>query len=196
MFTDEFKTIEARAEATITDRGSRFIAVIAPADTAEKAENFISRLKEEYPDVLDFVYAMRIGLEPNRVTDSKGSGHFGPVILDILESQEITNSVLVVMREAQDTSGKGPSDQAYRDAGLNALRRSKVVTRILYDVLQFQISHDDLEVVSRLIADHRGKIIQTVSEPLLMLSVKIRKIQSEALTKILVDATHGRTSVL
>ncbi|MBL7962166.1 YigZ family protein, partial [bacterium] len=109
MFTDEFKTIEARAEATITDRGSRFIAVIAPADTAEKAENFISRLKLEYPNVLDFVYAVRIGLEPNRVTDSKGSGHFGPVILDILESQEITNSVLVVMREAQDKSGKGPS---------------------------------------------------------------------------------------
>ncbi|MBL7995584.1 YigZ family protein [bacterium] len=194
MFSDEFKTVETRAEAVISDRGCRFIGVIVPADTMEKADVFIQTLRQEYPDLLDCVYAVRLGLQPDRTLRSNGS--VGHVILNILEAEDITNALLAVVREAQDISPKSASDQAYRDAGLNAVRRSKVVTRILYDVLQFQISRDDLETVSRLITDHRGKIIQTVSEPDLILSVKIRKIQSEALKKILVDATHGRTSAL
>ena len=113
-----------------------------------------------------------------------------------MENEDITNAALAVVREAQDNSPKSASDQAFRDAGLNALRRSKVVTRILYDVVRFQISRDDLETVSRLVTDNRGKVVQTFNEPDLVLSVKIRKIQTDALKKILKEATHGRTKVL
>ncbi len=196
MFTDEFKTIEARAEAVITDRGCRFIGVIAPIDSAEKAEIFVKRLKQEHPDLLDCVYAIRLGLGSDRTVRTEGSERFGPLILNILENEDITNAALAVVREAQDNSPKSASDQAFRDAGLNALRRSKVVTRILYDVVRFQISRDDLETVSRLVTDNRGKVVQTFNDPDLTLSVKIRKIQSDALKKILTDATHGRTKVL
>jgi putative IMPACT (imprinted ancient) family translation regulator len=196
MFTDEFKTIEARADAVITDRGCRFIAVITPVDTEEKAEAFVKHLKDEHSDALDCIYAIRLGLESDRTAKYEGSDKFGAVILNILETEDVTNVVLAVVREAQDTPPKSASEQAFRDAGLNALRRSKVVTRILYDLLRFQISRDDLETVSRLITDNRGKVVQTVNEPDLVISVKIRKIQSEALKKILTDATHGRTKVL
>lgn len=196
MFADEYKTIEARAEAVITDRGCRFIAVIAPVDSAEKADKFITNLKKEHLDALDYVSAVRVGLEKDRIVRTEGSDRFGPIISDVLESKDITNVVLAVIREAQDKSPKAASDQAYRDAGLNALRRGKIVTRILYDVTEFQISRDDLEIVSHLVADNRGKVVQTVNEPNLVISVKIRKIQSDALKKILVDATHGRTKVM
>lgn len=196
MFTDEFKTIEARAEAVITDRGCRFIGVIAPVDSAEKAEALVKKLKEEHPDLLDCVLAVRLGLESDRTVRTEGSERFGPVILNILETEDVTNVALAVVREAQDNSPKSASEQAFRDAGLNAVRRSKVVTRILYDVVRFQISREDLEMISRLITDNRGKVVQTLNEPDLVLSVKIRKIQSDALKKILNDATHGRTKVL
>lgn len=194
MFTDEFKTIESRAEAVIADRGCRFIGVIVPVDTMEKADAFVQNLKEEHPDLLDCVYAVRLGLESDRTLRSDGS--IGHVVLNILETEDITNAALAVIREAQDISPKSASEQAFRDAGLNAVRRAKVVTRILYDVLRFQISHDDLETVSRLITDNRGKVVQTVNDPDPVLTVKVRKIQSDALKKILVDATHGRTTVL
>ena len=196
MFTDEFKTIDARAEAVINDRGCRFLAVIAPVDTMGKAEEFIQQLKQEHPDLLDCVYAIRLGLASDRLERTEGSGQFGPVILNILETEDVTNVVLAVVREAQDNVPKSASEQAFRDAGLNALRRSKVVTRILYDVLRFHISRDDLETVSRLVTDNRGKVVQTANTPDLVISVKIRKIQAEALEKILIEATHGRTKVV
>lgn len=196
MFTDEYKTIEAPAEASISDRGCRFLALIAPADSLQKAEEFITQLSPKHPDALDCVYAMRIGLEPERIERFGGSERFGPIVAGVLESGEVTNAVVAVLREPEENTVKDASDRAYRDAAVNVLRRAKIVTRILYDVLRFQISRDDADTVSRLIGDHRGKIVQTVHEPDLILSVKIRKIQSEDLKKILTATTQGRIKVL
>lgn len=196
MFTDEYKTIEAPAEASISDRGCRFIALIVPVDSVQKTEEFITQLRLKHSDALDCVYAMRIGLEPERIQRFGGSERFGSILLGVLESGEVTNTAVAVLREPEENTVKDASDRAYRDAAANALRRAKVVTRILYDVLRFQISLDDADTVSRLIGDHRGKIVQTVHEPDLILSVKIRKIQSEDLKKILTATTQGRIKVL
>ena len=196
MFTDEYKTIEARAESSISDRGCRFVAVIAPVDSMKKAGEFISSLQHEHSEALDLVYAIRLGLEADRIVHAEGSDRTGPVIMAVLESAEITNAVIAVLREPEGQAPKDASDQAYRDAAANALRHAKIVTRILYDTVKFQISRNDLETVSRLVTDQRGKIITTSNESDLTISVKIRKIQSEALKKILTDATHGRTKVL
>lgn len=127
MFTDEFKTIEARAEAVITDRGCRFIGVIAPIDSAEKAETFVIRLKQEHPDLLDCVYAIRLGLESDRTVRTEGSERFGPLILNILETEDITNAALAVVREAQDNSPKSASDQAFATPGLMPCAAQKLL---------------------------------------------------------------------
>jgi putative IMPACT (imprinted ancient) family translation regulator len=192
MFSDEYKTIEARAEAVITDRGSKFTGVIVPADSTMKADEWMTRLKEEFADALDHVFVSRIGLKDEVKISSGGAERIAKNITYLLEAGEITNVLLVVFREAAEKAPKSPSEQAYRDAAANALRRAKIVTRILFDIIKFQLQRDDLEMVSRLITDNRGKVVQTVSEPELVISVKIRKMQSADLKKILIDATSGR----
>lgn len=192
MFIDEYKTIETLAEAAIEDRGSKFTGVIVPADSAMKADEWMTRLKEEFAEALDHVFVSRIGLKDEVKISSGGVEGIAKNIADLLETGEITNVLLVVFREAAEKTPKNPSEQAYRDAAANAIRRAKVVTRILFDIIKFRLQHDDLEMVSRLITDNRGKVVQTVSEPELVISVKIRKMQSADLKKILIDATRGR----
>jgi hypothetical protein len=58
--------------------------------------------------------------------------------------------------------------------------------------LRFLVPRDDLEFVSRLIIDNRGKIIQTLNGPLLVVSVKVRQAQADDMKKNLADASHGR----
>ncbi len=190
MFSDEYKTVEVRAEAEISDRGSKFTGVIVPADSPEKAEVWLAKLKDEFSDAADYVFALRVGLQESRVVASGGNERTAAVVARILESEDLTNVLLAVFRRAQDS--KDPSEQAYRDAAANAVRRAKVVTRILFDVIRFQIPRDELESISRLITDNRGKVIQTVTDPEFVISVKIRKLQSEDLKRILITSTHGR----
>lgn len=196
MFIDEYQTIEARADASIEDRGSRFVGIVTPVASAEKAKQLVDTLSQEHTSMLDVATAYRIGLEPECV--AVAHGHFGAdeSLRSILESKDLTYALIVVFREAGDEDVLEPSAQAYRDAALNALRRAKIVKRILYDTLRFEVERNDLEYASRFISDQRGKIIETVNGEKVIVSVKIRKVQSEDLKKALAQAFHGRVTSL
>lgn len=192
MFVDEYQTIEARADATIEDRGSHFFGIVTPVASAEKAQQLLDAFSQEHESMLDVAMAYRIGLEPDYVTIAEGLYGADASLRSILESKDLTYAMIVVFREAGEERVLEPSVQAYRDAALNALRRAKIVKRILYDTLRFEVERTDLEYASRFIIDQRGKIIETRNGAKVLVSVKIRKVQSEDLKKALVQAFHGR----
>lgn len=194
MFTDEYQTFEGRADAVIEDRGSRFVAAVMPVDSLEKSDQWLTSFLAGHPDRLDFVAARRIGLVPERTEHSEGPKGVHEAVLAILVTKDITNALIAVVRAPADDHPLEPSDQAYRDAALNALRRAKVVKRILYDTLEFDVPREDLDRVTRLITDQRGKIIQTLNGPRLIVSVKVRKVQADELAKAVVDSMNGRVT--
>lgn len=98
---DFFYTIDKTANAEFKDRGSRFIAISFPVTTKEEVKTQIAKLKTEHPKADHFCFAYRLGLDGNDFRssdDGEPSGTAGKPILGQIDSKELTNTLIVVVR--------------------------------------------------------------------------------------------------
>lgn len=140
---DYFQTIDKTAAAEFKDRGSRFLAYVFPVDTPETFKEQLQLLKKEHPKAVHHCFAYRIGLDGNvfRVSDDgEPSGTAGRPILGQIDSKELTNIGIVVVRYFGGTLLGVPGlINAYKSAAALALQLLPIVQRpveVNYD-LQF-----------------------------------------------------------
>jgi uncharacterized YigZ family protein len=98
---DYFLTIGQNSTAEFKDRGSKFIAYAFPIETVDDFKKQLANLKKEHPKAVHHCFAYRIGLDGNnfRVSDDgEPSGSAGKPILGQLDSKQITNALIVVVR--------------------------------------------------------------------------------------------------
>lgn len=96
-----YKTIDQPALAEFKDRGSRFIAYAYPIETADDFKKHLQLLKKEHPKAVHHCFAYRIGTDGNnfRVSDDgEPSGSAGKPMLGQIDSKEVTNVAVIVVR--------------------------------------------------------------------------------------------------
>ena len=101
LFSDTYKTIEKEASGLFKDRGSRFIALAIPVSGQEEIKARLEELRKEYHDARHHCYAWV--LTPDRQAwrvndDGEPSGTAGKPILGQINSRELTNIIVVVIR--------------------------------------------------------------------------------------------------
>ncbi|KYP14875.1 YigZ family protein [Flavihumibacter sp. CACIAM 22H1] len=96
-----YTTIEKQGKAEFRDRGSQFIGYAFPVTSPEQFKKELEQLKKEHPKATHHCFAYRIGLDGNsfRVNDDgEPSGSAGKPILGQIDSKELTNLGVVVVR--------------------------------------------------------------------------------------------------
>lgn len=96
-----YTTIEKSAVAEYKDRGSKFIAYAYPVETPDDFKKCLEEVKKEHPKASHHCFAFRIGLDNNvyRVNDDgEPSGTAGKPILGQIDSKQLTNILIVVVR--------------------------------------------------------------------------------------------------
>ncbi len=96
-----YKTINQPASAEFKDRGSKFIAFAFPVETPDDFKSHLQQLKKEHPKAVHHCFAYRIGTDGNnfRVSDDgEPSGTAGKPILGQIDSKEVTNVAVIVVR--------------------------------------------------------------------------------------------------
>lgn len=96
-----YTTIETRGTAEFRDRGSKFIGYAFPVTSVEDFKKNLEAIKKEHPKATHHCYAYRIGIDGNnfRVNDDgEPSGSAGKPILGQIDSKELTNVGVVVVR--------------------------------------------------------------------------------------------------
>ena len=127
MIEQEFYyTIERTGSAEFKDRGSRFIAFALPVTSTEGFKQALNEIKKEHPKATHHCFAYRIGLDGNtfRVSDDgEPSGTAGRPILGQIDSKELLNVMVVVVRYFGGTLLGVPGlINAYRSAAALALQ--------------------------------------------------------------------------
>ena len=102
MSNQEFyKTIEQPATAEYKDRGSKFIAFAYPIETVDDFKKHLKMLKKDHAKAVHHCFAYRIGTDGNnfRVSDDgEPSGSAGKPMLGQIDSKEVTNIAVIVVR--------------------------------------------------------------------------------------------------
>ena len=138
---DFYFTVEQPGAAEFKDKGSRFIACVFPLTAMEDFKKIMEQVKKEYPRASHYCFAYRIGLDGNtfRVSDDgEPSGSAGRPIFGLIESRQLTNVLVIVVRYFGGTLLGVPGlINAYRSATALVLQTIPVIQKaveIEYDL--------------------------------------------------------------
>ncbi|RAJ87856.1 putative YigZ family protein [Chitinophaga dinghuensis] len=94
-------TIDKNAVAEFKDRGSKFLAYAYPVKSAEDVKTCLLEIKKEHPKATHHCYAYRLGtdgLQYRANDDGEPSGSAGKPILGQIDSKQLTDVLVVVVR--------------------------------------------------------------------------------------------------
>jgi len=154
---NHYNTIEKPSFAEFKDRGSRFLAYAFPIQNTSDFKKRLKALKEEHPKAAHHCFAYRIGIDGNNFRagdDGEPSGSAGRPILGQIDSKEITNVAVVVVRYFGGTLLGVPGlINAYKTATSLALQLTPIITKpvlINYELqFDYTLMNDIMMVVKR-----------------------------------------------
>jgi uncharacterized YigZ family protein len=154
---NHYYTIDKPAIAEFKDRGSKFLAYAFPIQTVDDFKKRLKELKEEHPKAAHHCFAYRIGNDKNNFRssdDGEPSGSAGKPILGQIDSKELTNAAVVVVRYFGGTLLGVPGlINAYKTSTSLALQLTAVVQKsilIQYDLhFDYTMMNDVMMVVKR-----------------------------------------------
>lgn len=135
---DDYRTITAESIGEFKDRGSKFIAYAYPAYNEQDCQRFLESVRKLHPKARHHCYAYRLGLDKNNYRandDGEPSGTAGRPILGQLDSYDVTNVIIIVVRYFGGTLlGTSGLINAYKNSAADALEKAEIMERIVEDI--------------------------------------------------------------
>ena len=145
-----YKTISDNVSAELVEKKSKFIANIFYVETVEEAEKCLEETRKKYHDARHNCYAYSILTEEGIVNrfsdDGEPSGTAGSPMLNILNSNNIANVIVIVTRYFGGILlGTGGLVRAYSDTTKKAIENSQLVSIEKGKEVVIEISYQDVE---------------------------------------------------
>src|ERR1700748_2409758 len=132
---DFYYTIDKPGVAEFKDRGSRFIACAIPLPAVEDFKKRMEETRKAYPKATHYCFAYRIGTDNNTFRsgdDGEPSGTAGKPILGQIDSKNLTNILVVVVRYFGGTLLGVPGlINAYKTAASLVLQVTPAVQQVI-----------------------------------------------------------------
>ncbi|MFN7119534.1 MAG: IMPACT family protein [Saprospiraceae bacterium] len=142
---DAYRTLSTESTGEFKDRGSKFIAYAAPIFTEADCQQYLESMHKLHPKARHHCYAYRLGLDKNNYRandDGEPSGTAGRPILGQIDSYDVTNVIIVVVRYFGGTLlGTSGLINAYKTSAADALANAEIVERIVEDVYRFTFDY-------------------------------------------------------
>jgi len=196
---DEYAVLAGRAEAALTVRGSRFLALAVPAAERAQCEAELEARRKHLHDATHHPFAYRLGEGGavwRAVDDGEPAGSSGKPILGVIAGAGISDALVVVTRYFGGTKlGVGGLARAYRDAAAEAVAKGGRAVRVLTAVIDVAVAHERVGPAMRAVAGAGGKILSSRYDAEVLLAVEIRRSRLEGLRASLMEATRGATRI-
>ena len=145
-----FKTINQNASGEIVEKKSKFIANIFYVESVEEAEEKVKEVKKQHFDARHNCYAFSIytkeGIINRFSDDGEPSGTAGAPMLNILNSKNLTNVLVVVTRYFGGILlGTGGLVRCYTGATKEALNSIEEVEKDIGLETKIEVSYSDFE---------------------------------------------------
>ncbi len=166
MDVQKYKILYKEGEAEISEKKSRFIAHIAPAQTEEEAQVFIEKIKNNTG--MQGITAGHTVSEKKQPAlrcsdDGEPSGTAGKPMLEVLTGQELHNVVAVVTRYFGGTLlGTGGLIRAYTKSTQEGIKESMVIEKCLGVMLSLTCDYTTSGKIQYLTATEHIPVLDTV----------------------------------
>lgn len=176
---DIYKTIKDKSEGTYTELRSKFLAFAHPVSTVDEAMALVEQYQKKYYDARHVCWAYMIGAEREtfRSNDNgEPSGTAGKPILGQINSNELTNIIILVVRYFGGVKlGTSGLIVAYRTAAAEAIAAATIEERQVEATYDFSFEYPLMTAVMKVVRDMNARILEQSYDMDCRMSVSIRK---------------------
>ncbi len=157
MSSGIYKTIRSSSEGIFRDRGSRFLSFTFPIADQAEIKPILDQLRKEHHDARHHCFAYMLGSERTifrSSDDGEPSGTGGRPILGQINSFELTNILIVVVRYFGGTLlGVSGLINAYRSAAESAIQNSEIIECTLKEYYKISYPYISMNDVMKIIKE-------------------------------------------
>lgn len=151
---------EGIAEYRVSD--SKFVAVANPLKKAADFKNILKNIKARHPKANHHCFAYRIGVDGNNFRsgdDGEPSGTAGRPILGQMDSKNVTDAMIVVVRYFGGTLlGKPGLINAYKTSAALVLQCTPIVEKSILTPVSIDCNYPELQEVLNILRQGEAEI--------------------------------------
>lgn len=185
MMQDSYKTIVSVAEGQYTEKRSRFIAFVIPVRSVEDVKQAVDRYKKQYYDARHVCWAYMLGPERTDFRsndDGEPSGTAGKPILGQINSNELTDVLIVVIRYFGGIKlGTGGLIVAYKAAAAEVILNAEIIEKTVDEDLTVVFEYPFLNDVMRIVKEDNPVVVFQKFDMDCEMTLRIRKAEAEKL---------------
>ena len=176
---DTYKTIVAPAEASYTEKRSKFLAFALPVRSVEEVKEQLEKYQKEYYDARHVCYAYMLGPKRTdfRANDNgEPSGTAGKPILGQINSNGLTDVMVVVVRYFGGIKlGTSVLIVAYREATALALAEAEVIEKTVDEEVEVRFEYPFMNDVMRIVKEEEPEIVFQAYDMDCIMRLRIRR---------------------
>ena len=195
---DIYKTIDVAGEGIYSEKRSKFLAFAIPVQTLDDVKREVEAYQKKYYDALHVCYAYRLGerRELFRANDNgEPSGTAGKPILGQIDSRELTNVLVIVVRYFGGIKlGTSGLIVAYKAAAAEALDATEHVEKTINGEILLKFSYPLLNDVLRIVKEENPRIVEQIfdNECVVRLSIRLSRMPRlrDRYEKLVIDSRN------
>ena len=176
---DTFKTVKETAKGLFTEKKSKFISFAIPVQTVDDVKAEVEKYRKEYYDARHVCWAYMLGHEREEFRandDGEPSGTAGKPILGQINSNELTNILIVVIRYFGGVKlGTSGLITAYKEAAIEAINSAEIIEKTVDMEVSFQFEYPFMNDVMKIVKDLEPTILAQEYDMDCGMSLRIRK---------------------
>ena len=185
--SDTFKTISSTSEGIYKEKGSKFLSFAIPINSANEAKEIVKDYRKRFFDARHVCYAYMIGAERTEFRsndDGEPSGTAGRPIIGQINSRELTNVLIIVVRYFGGVLlGTGGLVVAYKEATADALNQSEIIEKAVEENVQIRFDYLQMNEVMKIIKDSDVQITNQTFDNKCLISFSISKSNADSTLK-------------
>ena len=147
-------TINSNVNNELVIKNSKFIGYLYKVSSTEEIESLLQKTRKNHKDATHVCYAYRLENKEKCSDDGEPSGTAGAPIMDVLEKNDITNVLAIVVRYFGGTLlGAGGLIRAYSKTIREALKLTTLEEIVFYNYYELKANYDDLKLLNALTKD-------------------------------------------
>ena len=178
---DSYKTISEKTigEGYITEKRSKFLAFAHHVESVDEVKEIVAQYRKKYFDARHVCWAYMLGHERNEFRandDGEPSSTAGKPILGQINSRELTNILVVVIRYFGGVLlGTSGLIVAYREAAADAINHAVEEERLIEEEITYSFTYVMMNDVMRIIKDMQPRIVSQTFDNTCEIRLAIRR---------------------
>jgi len=183
---DTYKTISKVTEGIYKEKGSKFLSFAIPVSDVEEVKDIVKEYRKRFFDARHVCYAYMLGVEKTEFRandDGEPSGTAGRPILGQINSRELTNVLVIVVRYFGGILlGTGGLVTAYKEATADALHQAEIIEKTVEVTVTVHFDYMLMNNVMRIVKDTNAIVVSQDFDNDCIMQISIRKQDAELLT--------------